>query len=132
MAGWKYYVYEIMRDERVVYVGKGCGKRAYASAKQRQGTVRFIAYFQHEEWALKFERSRIVERLSEGCRLLNVSNGNKPSFNRRTDTREMAREVLESLAWRIGSWIKAGRTAQLSKICGVPEPQLIEIYQAHG
>lgn len=132
MLGWKFYVYEIMRDERVVYVGKGCGKRAFVSAKERQGAVRFIAYFQHEEWALKFERERIAERLKQGYRLLNVSSGGKASWDKRTDTREMARDILESLAWRIGTWVRAGKVAQLSKICRMPEAQLIEIYQAHG
>ena len=125
----RWYVYEILRNEAVVYVGKGCGKRFKQSEKQRHGAAVLIAYFWHEEHALAFERARILDRLSDGCRLENIAYGNSASWWKRTDTRQMARDVLGILAHRIGNWKRQNLLHELSRISRIPQEQLLYIHQ---
>lgn len=129
---WKYYVYEVERDGRVVYVGKGCGRRLSVSARARDGRASIVAYFKHEEFALQFERRRIAERLREGCRLENIASGNAIAWWKRTDTKQMATEVLEWVAARVGRWIKAGKVDELSRILKMPSDELIALHQRFG
>jgi len=129
---WRWYVYEIVRGERVIYVGKGSGDRCLVSAKEKCGDAVKIASFKHEEHAYVFERARIKERLAEGFNLLNVSNGTKLPWQKRTDTRAYAREALEEVAWRFGRWIKAGRLSELASRIRMPESQILSVYQTFG
>lgn len=129
---WKFYVYEIERGGRVIYVGKGCGRRASVSAKERGGVANLIAYFRHEVAALAFEKARIAERLLEGRGLENVASGNAVPWAKRTDTQQMAREVLEWLASRVGRWIKAGRVEELASILNMPRVELLSLHQKFG
>lgn len=120
----KWFVYEILKDGAVCYVGKGCGGRDMASARRLNGVPQRVAHFYHEEHALEFERSRIKARLSEGLKLENVAHGNVIPWHRRTDMRDMAAEVLAGVARRIRRWSDAGLLPKLSKISGVSETQL--------
>lgn len=129
---WRWYVYEITRGETVVYVGKGTGKRAAQSATKHGGVPIRIAYFEHEEHSYAFERQRIKDRLSEGHPLRNISHGNAIPWWRRTDTRAYALEALQDLAWRIGTWIRAGRLPELARKCRISERELISLHQAYG
>jgi hypothetical protein len=133
MSGdWKFYVYEIIADGAVVYVGKGCGKRAKVSGKERGGNPVVVAHFRHPEWALSFERERIAQRLAEGCKLLNITHGAALPWYQRTDTKEMAREVLVWMAGRVGRWIAAGRVAELARIIKMPVHELVALHQKFG
>lgn len=132
LRAWRYYVYEVRRGESVVYVGKGCGRRGAYSAKARGGCLEIVAYFKHEAHALQFERERIASRIREGHRLQNIANGNAVSWWRRTDSREMAREVLEETARKVGTWIKAGKLDALSQRLKMPEYELVSLYQQFG
>lgn len=126
---WPFYVYEIMDGGRVVYVGKGSGRRCFVSAKERGGRAVILAHFRHPEWALAFERERIAERLAEGCVLKNVAYGVSAPWGQRTDTQAMAREVLEWFAARIGCWINAGRVEELGQILRMEKDDLVAIHQ---
>lgn len=128
----RFYVYEIERDGEVIYVGKGCGKRHLQSAKERGGAAVIVAYFMTEAAALDFERERIAERLRDGKRLLNVLMGNRMPWNRRTDTQEMAREVLQWVAARAGRWIKAGRVEELASRLSIPSADIVSLHQRFG
>lgn len=129
---WRFYVYEIKRGEDVIYVGKGCRNRGKHSAKERGGSLHIVAYFEHEAAALEFERERIADRLHEGCKLKNIKHGNEISWWRRSDSRQMALEVLEDVARKFGTWIKAGRIKDLSKRVGMTEGQILFIHQEYG
>jgi len=131
-AMWRFFVYEIVVDGRVVYVGKGQQERANASARRFGGKPVIVAYFKEEWDALAFERKRIAERMAEGCALKNVLHGNHIPWEKRTDTQQMAREVLQWVAGRVGRWQKAGKIDQLSKIVRVPREELISLHQRFG
>lgn len=57
----RFYVYSIHRDNRLLYVGKGCGRRHLQSAARLEGKSRVRASFNNEGAALQFER-RLIER----------------------------------------------------------------------
>ncbi len=59
----EYYVYSIHRDGRLLYVGKGCGRRGLQSAQRLSGRARVRASFTSEKQALSFER-RLIERFN--------------------------------------------------------------------
>jgi len=129
---WKWYVYEITRGEEVIYVGKGCGKRMFVSAKLKDGEPREVARFSDEAAAYGFEKSLIADRVKNGCILRNVKNGFSMSWEKRTDSRNMAREVLEDLAYKFGRWIKAGKVHVLAARTRIPVWQIFQIHQQFG
>jgi hypothetical protein len=61
MAARRWYVYKILVDGSLAYIGKGCGKRAAVSAKRLRGTPEIIRTYAREWAALRLEKRLIAE-----------------------------------------------------------------------
>lgn len=58
---WRFYVYEIVDGDALLYVGKGSGRRLRQQIARFKAEGREIARFKRERDAYAFERERIAE-----------------------------------------------------------------------
>ena len=58
---WLFYVYDIIIDGVIAYVGKGSGKRVKTQARAKSGEGVKVALFFNEDEAYRYERHRIRE-----------------------------------------------------------------------
>lgn len=121
---WRFYVYEIVDGDRVIYVGKGSGDRMYVSAKVRGGEPREVARFKREKDAYAHE----VERISWYTGLLNIHRGGNGSWCKRR-YRAQTRPARFPEIDRIGTRAYAARL--LIKYCApyLDPNKLIQIIQ---
>ncbi len=56
-----WFVYKIVRDGEIVYIGKGAGYRHRASAKKHDGVSEIVVHFPKEQEAFEFEKLLIAE-----------------------------------------------------------------------
>jgi len=65
MRSWRFYVYALMRDDVIVYIGKGSGDRLKSQRRRYKCDGHEIARFKREDDAYTFERHAITEHCPE-------------------------------------------------------------------
>lgn len=65
MAAWRFYVYALTQFGKVVYVGKGCGRRLHVQRRAHGCDGHEIARFRRERDAYAFEVASIAEMAPE-------------------------------------------------------------------
>ena len=95
-----FYVYAIRRDEVIVYVGKGSGRRSAASARRCGGVAEIVKRFSSEDKAFAFEREMIA-KLSPEMNISAGGNGGRVKKRVRRATRRPALTEMERVGMRV-------------------------------
>lgn len=97
--GPKFYVYAIMDGPTVLYVGKGCGRRAYQSSRKHGGEFKIIERLASESKAFERERHWISELLPQN-NICPGGNGGRAKPVSKYEMPKRLRGVVSEAEWR--------------------------------
>ena len=126
MAAWRFYVYALLDAGRVVYVGKGSGRRLHVQKRAHRCDGHEIARFKREKDAYAHEVSLIAELAPERNR---HPGGNGPRAARqRTERAPVWLKAIENA----GTKVYAARV--LLRYAHLVEPSKLDAIRrvAHG